>query len=578
MGAGVRSEVLRMERRLAAILAADVVGYSGLMGTDEAGTLQALMSIRTQIIDPNVAQHRGRIFKTTGDGVLVEFPSVVNAVSCGVEIQRRMIGETLQMRIGIHLGDVIVEGEDIFGDGVNIAARLEGVAPAGGVAISASAHEHVGNRVELGFEDMGEHALKNIERPVKVYRAMIAGAHGLPNSAKPASTHANEGPSIAVLPFTNMSGDPQQTYFADGITEDIITELSRTRGLTVIARNSTFTYRDKAVDVRRVAQELNVRYVVEGSVRKMANRVRITAQLIDAASGSHLWSERFDRSLDDLFDIQDEVTQTIVATTTGRVEEAEIKNASRKQTNNLSAYDCLLRGVELLRSFGPDVNRRARELFEQAIALDQKYALAHAYLALALIIENRYSRAPDDIKQRALDTAMAAVRLDPRESRCHIFLGQVHRFRDEYDLAISHLEQGIALNPNDATGMLHLSAILAASGRAHEGIEALQRAIKIDPYLRFYWGTLATCLYALKRYDEALAAHRKAGRDKSPWQLAKEAACLARLGRINEAQLLAAEVVRRNPSFSVHEEMPHYKFTDDAENLRQGLLMAGLPE
>jgi tetratricopeptide (TPR) repeat protein len=237
-----------------------------------------------------------------------------------------------------------------------------------------------------------------------------------------------------------------------------------------------------------------------------------------------------------------------------------------------------LRGVEQLRAYGPGVNRRARELFEQAVALDPKYALAHAYLALSLVIENGYGNASADIKQRALDTAMAAVRLDPRESRCHVFLGQVHRFRDEYDLAISHLERGLALNPNDATGMIHLGAVLGVCGRAEEGIEILQRAIKVDPYLHFYWGTLATCLYALRRYDEALAAHRKLGSDKQPWQLAKEAACLAQLGRIEEAHALAAEVVRRKPSFSVSAEMPHYKHPADAENLRQGLLMAGLPE
>ena len=418
------------------------------------------------------------------------------------------------------------------------------------------------------------------QTPLRVYSLQVGVAATSKSEQAPVADRLGfpDKPSIAVLPFTNMSGDPEQTYFADGITEDIITELSRARGLFVIARNSSFTYRDKAVDVRRVAEELKVRYVVEGSVRRMANRVRITAQLIDAVSGTHLWSERFDRNIDELFAIQDELTQTIVATTTGLLEDVEIKNASRKQTGSLSAYDCLLRGVEQLRGYGPDVNRRARELFEQAVALDPQYALAHAYLALALIIENGYGRAPDDIKQRALTTATTAVRLDPRESRCHVFLGQVHRFRDEYDLAIAHLERGLALNPNDTRGMIHLSTVLGVSGRAEEGIEIIQRAIKIDPYLHFYWGTLALCLYALKRYEEALEAHRKLGRDKSPWQLAKEAACLAQLGRLDEAQDLAAEVLRRNPGFSVRQEMPHYKYPADAENLRRGLLMAGLPD
>ncbi|QIG46803.1 tetratricopeptide repeat protein [Nordella sp. HKS 07] len=386
-------------------------------------------------------------------------------------------------------------------------------------------------------------------------------------------------PSIAVLPFTNMSGDPEQQYFADGITEDIITELSRARGLFVTARNSSFSYRDKAVDVRRIAHELSVRYVVEGSVRRMAGRIRITAQLIDAVSGNHVWSERFDRSIDDLFAIQDELIQTIVATITGRLEDAEIWNSSRKRTGSLSAYDCLLRGIEQLRAYGPEVNRRARELFEQAVALDPQYALAHAYLALSLVIESGYFSAPDAIKQRALESAVTAVGLDPRESRCHIFLGQIHRFRSEYDLAISHLERGLALNPNDATGMIHLASVLGVSGRAEEGLEIIHRAIKLDPFLRFYWGALAICLYTLRRYEEALAAHQKRlESDKSPWWLAKEAACLAQLGRLEEAHALAAEVLRRKPSFSVRVEMPHYKYPGDAENLRQGLLMAGLPE
>jgi len=395
---------------------------------------------------------------------------------------------------------------------VNIAARLEALAEPGSICLSGKVYDEVRSKGGHAFEDMGNVVLKNIANPVRAFKI---SANAMPPSGDiPLSLPAK--PSIAVLPFTNMSGDPEQRYFADGITEDIITELSRARGLFVIARNSSFSYRDKAVDVRRIAHELGVRYVVEGSVRRMADRIRITAQLIDAVSGNHLWSERFDRNIDDLFAIQDEVTQTIVTTMTGRLEDAEIWNASRKQTDSLSAYDCLLRGVEQLRAYGPDVNRRARELFEQAIALDPRYALAHAYLALALVIENGYGNASDVIKQRALEAAAAAVRLDPRESRCHIFLGQVHRFRLEYDLAISHLERGLALNPNDATGMIHLATVLAVCGRAEEGVEILHRAIKLDPYLHFYWGTLATCLYALRRYEEAFAAHRKLGSDKSP--------------------------------------------------------------
>jgi TolB-like protein/tetratricopeptide (TPR) repeat protein len=572
----------RIQRRLAAILAADVVGYGRLMEQDEAATLAVLKVRRHEVVGPLVAQHRGRVVKVMGDGVLIEFASAVDAVACAVEMHKRFADANqslpeerrIVLRIGINLGDVIVEGSDIYGDGVNIAARLEALAEPGSICLSGKVYDEVRSKGGHAFEDMGNVVLKNIANPVRAFKI---SANAMPPSGDiPLSLPAK--PSIAVLPFTNMSGDPEQRYFADGITEDIITELSRARGLFVIARNSSFSYRDKAVDVRRIAHELGVRYVVEGSVRRMADRIRITAQLIDAVSGNHLWSERFDRNIDDLFAIQDEVTQTIVTTMTGRLEDAEIWNASRKQTDSLSAYDCVLRGVEQLRAYGPDVNRRARELFEQAIALDPRYALAHAYLALALVIENGYGNASDVIKQRALEAAAAAVRLDPRESRCHIFLGQVHRFRLEYDLAISHLERGLALNPNDATGMIHLATVLAVCGRAEEGVEILHRAIKLDPYLHFYWGTLATCLYALRRYEEAFAAHRKLGSDKSPWQLAKEAACLAQLGRTDEANALAAEVLRRKPGFSVRAEMPHYKHPADAENLRQGLLRAGLPE
>ena len=363
-------------------------------------------------------------------------------------------------------------------------------------------------------------------------------------------------PSIAVLPFTNMSGDPEQQYFSDGITEDIITELSRSRSLFVIARNSSFQYRDKAVDVRRVARELGVRYVVEGSVRKMGSRIRITAQLIDAVPGNHLWSERFDRGIEELFDVQDELTQTIVATVAGRLEDAEIRMASTKRTDSLPAYDCLLRGIQHLRGYGPDDNRRARELFEQSVALDPKYALAHAYLALALLVENNYGGASDAIKQRALDIATTAVHLDPRDSRCHTFLGQVHRFRDEYDQAVFHLERAVVLNPNDAAGIVHLGGVLGVSGRAEEGIELVHRAIRLDPYVHFAWGTLALCLYFARRYEESLAASRKLSHQKSPWQMAREAACLAQLGRLDEARAKAAEVLRRKPDFSVGGDAP----------------------
>ncbi|RWO61534.1 adenylate/guanylate cyclase domain-containing protein [Mesorhizobium sp.] len=572
----------RAKRRLAAIAIADVVGYSRLMERDEAGTLSLLKERREILLEPIVRGHEGRIVKFMGDGVLMEFASAVNAVEAALDLQEKMAEANtllseerrILLRIGINLGDIIGEGSDVYGDGVNVAARLEALAEPGGICVSAKVRDELRGKGTHVFDDMGEVELKNISNPVRVFRIVngVAPAHAGPALPLP------DKPSIAVLPFTNMSGDPEQQYFSDGITEDIITELSRSRALFVIARNSSFQYRDKAVDVRRVARDLGVRYIVEGSVRKMGGRIRITAQLIDAVPGNHLWSERFDRSIEDLFKVQDELTHTVVATVVGRLEDAEIRIASNRRTDSLPAYDCLLRGIQQLRGFGMENNHRARELFEQAVSLDPQYAMAHAYLALSLLVENNYGAASDAIKQRALEVAMTAVRLEPRESRCHTFLGQIHRFRDEYDLAISHLENGVALNPNDVVGIVHLSAAFGVSGRAEEGIELARRAIRLDPYVKFAWGTLAFCLYAVRRYEEALAANRKLGHELSPWMMAREAACLAQLGRLDEARARAAEVVRRKPGFSIRAEMPHYRYPADAEHLREGLLKAGLPE
>ena len=570
-------------RRLAAVLVADVVGYSRLMEADEAGTLAALKERRTAILEPVVKAHSGRVVKLMGDGVLIEFASAVNAVKGALDLQEKFAAANedtpenrrIVLRIGINLGDVIGEGSDIYGDGVNIAARLEALAEPGGVCVSAKVRDETHVRLALAFEDLGEQPLKNIANPVRAFKVR----DGATPAGGGVSLSLPSKPSIAVLPFANMSGDPEQLYFSDGITEDIITELSRSRALFVIARNSSFQYRDKAVDVRRVARELGVRYVVEGSVRKMGSRIRITAQLIDAVPGNHLWSERFDRNIEELFDVQDELTQTIVATVTGRLEDAEISIATTKRTNNLSAYDCLLRGIEQLRAYGPDVNRRARELFEQAVALDPRYALAHAYFAFSLLVENDYGSASDAIKQRAINAAIAAVELEPRNSRCQLLLGGVYRFCGEVDLAISHTERGLSLSPNDANGIAHLGAVLGTEGRAEEGIELIHQAMRLNPHHPdWYWAVLSLSFYAGRRYEEALAANQKFRPGKSAWQLARDAACLAQLGRADEAQAVTAEVLRIKPSFSLRAEIPRYRYSADAEHLREGMLKAGLPE
>lgn len=572
-----------VHRRLAAILVADVVGYSRLMETDEAGTLAALKERWKVIVQPVVRSHGGRIVKLMGDGVLVEFASAVNAVNGALELQEKFAdaNESLPevrhivLRIGINLGDIVSEGSDVYGDGVNIAARLEPLAEPGGLCISAKVYEEARGKIHVSFQDMGEQALKNIAAPVRSYR--VGTGTGLSEPAIQAAVPSK--PSIAVLPFTNMSGDPEQQYYSDGITEDIITELSRFRSLFVIARNSSFQYRDKAVDVRRVARELGVRYVVEGSVRKMGDRIRITAQLIDAVPGNHLWSERFDRDIADLFAVQDEVTQTIVATVTDRLEEAEIKNAADRRTTSPPAYDCYLRGVALLRGYSADNNRRARELFEKAISLDPEFAVAHAYLALSLLVENGYGSASEGIKERALDIALTAVRLDPRESRCHQNLGQAYRFRAEFDLAVSHMKKSITLNPNDANGLASYGAVLALSGRATEGIDLIKRAMRLNPFHPdWYWGAFAAALYTGRRYEECLEANKKVQGSKHHWQMARSAACLARLGRLEEARELASEILRLKPDFHLLAEMPSYKFKEDAEHVLDGMRQAGLPD
>jgi adenylate cyclase len=569
-------------RRLAAILAADVVGYSRMMQADESGTLTALKARRKDVLEPLVARHRGRIFKIAGDGVLVEFASAVNAVQCAVDLQLAMAAANaalpddrhIILRIGVNLGDVIVQDGDLYGDGVNIAARLESAAEAGGIMVSGTAYDHVRNKIAAGFDDLGAQTLKNMAEPVRMYR--VTGVWAATVASPKRDT---DKPSVAVLPFTNVSGDPDQQYFSDGVTEDIITELSRRQSLFVIARNSSFQYRDKAVDVRRIGRELGVYYVVEGSVRRMGNRLRITTQLIEALTGNQLWSEHYDRSIDDLFELQDEVTATIVATLIGRLEDAEIKQSERKHPESLAAYDSLLRGIEHLRSYGEGENRRARELFAQAISLDPRFALAHAYFSLALLLEHGFGSAPDAIKERACDSARTAVRLDPRESRCHQFLGQAYLLRGEHDLALSHFERTSALNPNDANATAHRGYALAIVGRAEEGSEVIRHAMRLNPFHPdWYWDNLAIAQYTAHHYEEALDSIRRSGGRATFFSLARMASCYAQLGRLDEAREKAAEVLRLKPNFHLLSLTLNHKNPGDAEHWLEGMRKAGLPE
>jgi len=442
----------RIDRRLAAILAADIAGYSRLMGADELGTARALRAHR-EAIDPIMASHGGRIFKTMGDGLLVEFPSVVAAVECALAVQNLMAGRNVDVpedrrmlfRIGINLGDVLIEGDDILGDGVNIAARLEGIAEPGSIYISDAAHQQVRDKLDVIFEDRGEHELKNIARPAKVYRVQGAGA-----ATSPLRTLSlPQKPSIAVLPFQNMSGDPAQDYFSDGIAEDIITELSRFRSLFVVARNSSFSLRG-TTDVNEVGRRLGVRYLVEGSVRKADKRVRVTVQLLDAASGNHLWGERYDRKLEDIFVVQDEITRAVVSTLPGRLENADRDLAKRKQTSNITAYDLVLLGNERWRRLTRKDLADALDHFRSAVALDPHYARAHANVAWTHVCNVFLEAADASSLDEALRHVEIALDIDDSDAWSHGVFGQLLFLLKRDDEAEIHFKRALGFNPNDA--------------------------------------------------------------------------------------------------------------------------------
>ena len=495
---------IRINRKLAAILAADVVGYSRLMGADEAATLAALKRHRETIFDPAVAAHNGRIVKLIGDGVIAEFGSVVDAVNCALSVQRSNAAAPDQsgsqpvivLRIGINLGDVIVEGDDIYGDGVNIAARLEPLAEPGGVCVSSIVNESVGNRIDVRFQDGGDISVKNIDRPIRVWKwhpSATAPTAARSDAAKPQPNVATA--SIAVLPFTNMSGDPEQEYFSDGISEDIITDLSKIAGLMVIARNSSFTFKGRSVDVRAVGRDLGVRSVLEGSIRRAANRVRITAQLIDAATGAHLWADRYDRDLTDIFAVQDDVTRRIVDALKVTLSPAEKARLADSGTPNIDAYDCYLRGRELL--LGSTKNRerfeQSTKFFMRALELDPSYSQAYAGLSLAynLDYQNRWSDDPDNSLRLAKHNAEQAIEKDPNEP----FARQLSRpgsqsFEKDLDRAKSEVDIALSLNPNSSGAYASLGSIFSYSGQPLEAIPVLERATRLDPAFRPATSTL----------------------------------------------------------------------------------------
>ena len=556
------------------------------MGADEEGTLAQLKAHRKELIEPKIAENRGRIVKTTGDGLLAEFASALDAMRCAVEVQRIMgdrnqavpPDKRVEFRIGVNVGDIIIDGGDIFGDGVNIAARLEGLADPGGVCVSGRVQEDAVGKLDVVFEDQGDQQLKNIARQVRAYRVRL---NNVPSIAAPTLTLPDK-PAIAVLPFVNMSGDSEQEFFADGITEDILTELSRFRELFVISRNSAFVYKGKPINAQKVAKELGVQYVVEGSVRKMGNRVRITVQLIDAETDRHLWAERYDRELADIFAIQDELTSSIASILPGRVAAAAHDRVQRKPPENLAAYECVLAGKLLHHRAARADNEEALRMLERAIDLDRGYAHAHAWKACVLGQSFVYGWCADaEATMRAVvEEATLALSLDENDSDVHRILAAVNlSLRRDHDKALYHQERALALNPNDDLVVVQQGEMLTWIGQAEQGIEWIQKAMRLNPYHpERFWGHLGRAYFVTRRYDEAVKAFRRITRaDHS--HLAFLAACYAQLGDTAAAEGAAQDVLRRAPDFSVARFIAtqHYKQESDREHHRTALLKAQLP-
>jgi len=588
------SEQARTARRLAAILAADVAGYSRLMGADEEGTLGALKAHRKELIDPLITQHQGRIVKTTGDGVLIEFASIVDAVRCAVVMQQGMAdrnahvdeGRRIRFRVGINVGDVIVEDDDIFGDGVNVAARLEALAAPGEICVSATVREHVGEKLPIGFVDLGEHSVKNIARPVHVYRIET---HIEPATAifdpEPAMLALPERPSIAVLPFTNMSGDGEQDYFADGMVEDIITGLARIKWLFVIARNSSFAYKGKAVDVKQAGRELGVRYVLEGSVRKASSRVRVTGQLIEAETGRHVWADRYDRTLDDVFALQDELTMSVVAAIEPSLRQAEIERVRRKRPDSLDAYDLVLQALPYIYPAMPDGAAKALALLESALEKEPDYALAHGFAAWAHEILFARGGGHEDNRLGAIRHAHAAI-AHGRDDAIALSLGGfvMGLVAHDRDAARQAFDAALAISPSCALAYLLGSIVLVFAGDADRGIEWGERSLRLSPLDPMSFGTLlAICLGHLARGEDeaaAKAAHRTFQANPY-WSSAHFllAATHARLGRLDAARSAAARVLELQPGFSISGTCAAFDIHPSiAEPLTEALRLAGLPE
>ncbi len=555
----------RAERRLAAILEADVAGYSRLMGADEEGTLHALKAHREAAVDPLIAAYRGRIVKTMGDGLLVEFASVVDAVDCACAMQRAMAGRNadvaperrLAFRVGINLGDVIVDGDDIHGNGINIAARLEALAEAGGICVSAAVRDQLRDKRAFAFEDLGEHTVKNIIRPLRVYRLMLNAATGAAPPAA-AALALPDRPSIAVLPFTNMSADAEQEYFADGIVEDIVTALSRFKELFVIARNSSFAYKGRAVDIQQVARELGVSYVLEGSVRKAGARVRITGQLIDAATRVHLWADRFDGAVEDVFAFQDRITESVVGALVPTLRQAEIERARRKPPASLDAYDYVLRALPLVIANTVAEAEPAAKLLEEALRLRPDYAYAHALVAHAYgqLFRSAVGPARDEARLRAVTHARQALRLGADDGSVLALAGFILSVADK-DIggARAALDRAVMLNPNSATAFTYRALVLVLAGESEPAIDDARRALRLSPLdPHSYLPQMAMLIAHLWRreYDEAVTAGRQAIElaPRFPMSYAWLIVAECERGRTAEAERLVKRLAAVLPDFT----------------------------
>ena len=578
----------RVERRLTAVFASDVVGYSRLMGADEEGTLARLNAHRREFLEPKIAEHRGRIVKRTGDGILIEFASAIDATRCAVEIQRGMRERNgpvppdrrIELRIGIHVGDIIIEEGDIFGDGVNIAARLEGIAESAGVCISDDAYRQVRGKIDAVFEDGGEQKLKNIDHPVRVYRLRIDGTE--PARAPPTLP---DKPSIAVLPFQNMSGDPDQEYFCDGMVEDIITGLSRVKSLFVIARNSSFIYKGRAVDVKQVARDLGVRYVLEGSVRKGGNRVRITGQLIEAETGRHVWAERYDRPLDDVFSLQDEMTLNVVGAIQPNLRQAEIERVKRERPENLGAYDLLLRSLPDVYAAMPAEAGNALQLLDRALALEPDYALAHGYVSWCH--EIRFVRAGQ--KSENLDAAVrhahAAIAHGPDDAEA-LALAAFTLANIAHDMPAARraFEQALTISPSCFLALAFGAVAFGWKADAERAIEWGERGLRISPFDRLLYlpaHGIALGNFLLGRSDKAVEAAQRAIQSKPEFSISHVllAAALAQAGQLEAAKAAATRALELQPGFSTRRHCAAIAAPASlATPLSEALRAAGLPE